>query len=599
MKKILILFAAVFALVSCEMDLYRSDQMTSAMLAENPSSAVYTTDGNYAMFKDELEFGMTDRGGYTRVYFLMTELRGDNAALMNKTSDPLRSNSVWDDNDRLEDLSYVWYICYKIIYGCNTNIEALPAGQSAETDHLIGENYFLRAVCHLSLCNLFATPYSRGAEKPGVIIRNSTDVSGTPVRATVGEVYAQIEADLKEAMKFMQNGTPRGNKGYASYDAARGLLTRLYLYMERNDECVALCNEMLGSNAASYLDPNYETYFANALTSKETLWCIGRSANDAGFIGGEKGQLSSMYYGESPGSDAWVEIYWAEPFIDMILANPADKRNAYFHPYGQLNDGKKFIAIPEISDNPERGYIIVRDVAFDENAAVNTFTFLGNTFNVKKKEGYGYPIYYVENFFVDEDITGKDEEGNEIVVDVKHWDYAALDNDGVDEGTRCWVRDNIAATGLCAGLSIAAPMYGMSKFNYQDGYLALSSPVFIRWAEIILNRAEAQAKLGNDADALADVNVIRRRAGIPEWSVGNIGKYESVLDVVLDERRLELCFEGHRAIDVYRNGRNLDRRYGGVHPYEVITPDQMDIRYPYCIPYTETSVSGIPGNGRQ
>ena len=580
MKKILFIVAAVFALASCEMDFYRSDKMTSAMFASNPSSAVYSTDGNYAMFKDELEFGMTDRGGFTRIYYLMTELRGDNVTLSGRTSDPLYECNVYGDTDRKEDLSYMWYICYKIIYGCNSNLKALPEGETVETDHLIGENYFLRAVCHLSLCNLFATPYVRGADKPGVVIRTSTNFEGETKRATVGEVYEQIEKDLKNAMKFMQKGSRRGNAGYASYEAARGLLTRLYLYMERNEECVALCNEMLGATPASHLDANIETYFANTLTSKETLWCIGRSANDPDYVGSEKGQLSSMYYtsiegDRGNGALGWCEMYWSEPLIDLILVHPEDKRNEYFVPYKQLNDGKKFICWPEITSDNFRNYFVQRDVDFDVNAASNTLNFDGKDYTVKKKEGNGYPIYYIEGMYSE-----------------------AEDNDGVQEGTRCWVRDNVSLLGLREGYPY--PMYGMTKFCFQDNLTALSSPVFIRWAEVILNRAEANAKLGNDQLALDDVNVIRKRAGVPEWALGNLRKYESVLDVVLDERRLELCFEGHRAIDVYRNGQNLDRRFGGCHPYEVITPEQMDIRYPYCIPYTETSVNpGVVGNGRQ
>ena len=53
MKKIITLFAAAAALVSCNLDFYRSDTMTSAMLGANPGAAVYTTDGNYSMFNKQ------------------------------------------------------------------------------------------------------------------------------------------------------------------------------------------------------------------------------------------------------------------------------------------------------------------------------------------------------------------------------------------------------------------------------------------------------------------------------------------------------------------------------------------------------------------
>ena len=141
----------------------------------------------------------------------------------------------------------------------------------------------------------------------------------------------------------------------------------------------------------------------------------------------------------------------------------------------------------------------------------------------------------------------------------------------------------------------------MAKFSGQDGDPMLASPAMIRWAEVVLNVAEAYAHKGNEAKALEYTNVIRTRAGIPTWSNMAAAKkegYTELLDVVLDERRLELCFEGHRAIDLYRNGKPMDRRFAGVQDWEVIDMEGMDFRYPYCIPFEETSVSGIPGNGK-
>ena len=38
-----------------------------------------------------------------------------------------------------------------------------------------------------------------------------------------------------------------------------------------------------------------------------------------------------------------------------------------------------------------------------------------------------------------------------------------------------------------------------------------------------------------------------------------------MLDVVLQERRLELAFEGHRPYDLFRNNRSLVRSYPGFH----------------------------------
>lgn len=113
------------------------------------------------------------------------------------------------------------------------------------------------------------------------------------------------------------------------------------------------------------------------------------------------------------------------------------------------------------------------------------------------------------------------------------------------------------------------PMYYINKYSLQEGIVNLSSPVYLRLAEMYLNRAEANAKLGNAQAALNDVNLLRRRAGLSGTalhttaSVAAAGK--TILDVVLEERWLELAFEGHRAYDLFRNNRAMVRNYPGSH----------------------------------
>ncbi|QEH41910.1 RagB/SusD family nutrient uptake outer membrane protein [Chitinophaga sp. XS-30] len=115
------------------------------------------------------------------------------------------------------------------------------------------------------------------------------------------------------------------------------------------------------------------------------------------------------------------------------------------------------------------------------------------------------------------------------------------------------------------------PMYYINKYNYQEGLVNLSSPVYLRLAEVILNRAEANAKGGSGGlqAALDDVNRIRERAGLSGTALHTLASVaaagKTVLDVVLEERQLELAFEGHRAYDLFRNNRPLERNYPGTH----------------------------------
>jgi len=140
------------------------------------------------------------------------------------------------------------------------------------------------------------------------------------------------------------------------------------------------------------------------------------------------------------------------------------------------------------------------------------------------------------------------------------------------------------------------------KLSYQDGNPMLCSYPMVRWGEVILNRAEAYAKLNNPAAPLADVNAIRSRAGLSGdqlMTQSNMTQrgYPTVLDVVLDERRLELAYEGFRWKDLYRNNKSMDRRYGGTHPWEVIQAN--DPRIPHQISGDEMLINpGVLPNVR-
>jgi hypothetical protein len=77
----------------------------------------------------------------------------------------------------------------------------------------------------------------------------------------------------------------------------------------------------------------------------------------------------------------------------------------------------------------------------------------------------------------------------------------------------------------------------------------------IRIAELYLIRAEARAKKSpaDLAGAVADLNAVRRRAGVPELSV--VGSAQEVISAIEEERRLEFAFEGHRWYDLVRTGQ--------------------------------------------
>jgi len=78
-----------------------------------------------------------------------------------------------------------------------------------------------------------------------------------------------------------------------------------------------------------------------------------------------------------------------------------------------------------------------------------------------------------------------------------------------------------------------------------------NSAYAIRLAEIYLVRAEA---LGRSGGGLKDLNTLRSNRGLGNLSNSDVPNDAAFLNAVLDERRAELNFEGHRLFDLARTG---------------------------------------------
>jgi hypothetical protein len=78
----------------------------------------------------------------------------------------------------------------------------------------------------------------------------------------------------------------------------------------------------------------------------------------------------------------------------------------------------------------------------------------------------------------------------------------------------------------------------------------------IRLGEVLLNKAEAQARQGKLAEALTTVNLLRVRARVAPLVLGALTQ-QQVVDAILLERRRELAFEGDRWPDLVRTDRAI------------------------------------------
>ena len=655
MKKIFVIGFAIglasMAMVSCNMDFYRSDALTAEELAKDPNAPLYTTNGIYTLFQDRIAYKGQEGGEsgnyYIRHYFQLAELRGDNVTVSGITEDPFINPYRYTDDNTAKNIYYSWWMAYKIINVANSDMDILEKAEKTDmNNHLMGENYFFRALGHFNMVTLYAMPYVQGRDNMGVPLRLSTVPEGPTTRATVGEVYDAIVADLIAAKEYMAKDKDgsfiRGtDKGYVSWQAATALLARVYLYMGENQKCLDECNELMANPSTSLSGYDYADYPTHTYEHPETIWCIHLKSTHEWAIDHGEASIASMYLKDGIG---WGEHYWRDDLIDLFRRYPADKRfQAYFRMVdptptkAEQDAGEKTLKNwDEMEARMNGNLTVVYPIAAGNGEYCTGTSAIGCKF-----EADGTVKFQSQGEKIGTTVDGM---GKEIPV-FKYYDHVAkpkmvngvkiyyvdksddkFPGKEIDGVKRVWVRPGPAhpkpknktnpdtgekypETQADADARYKAAIgrtdnggfymrYYNTKFSYQDGMAMMTSPVFLRWGEVVLNRAEAEAKLGQDAKALEDVNIIRTRAGIPALTSGDVSSlgYKNMLELVLDERRMELCFEGHRFFDVFRNNLPMDRRYVGYHTWEIIQPN--DPRIALLISQDEINSAGIPQNPR-
>ncbi|MGV0921578.1 RagB/SusD family nutrient uptake outer membrane protein [Empedobacter falsenii] len=508
MKKTIYLVAslALLSLGSCSLDYEPYESLPEGQVDQIEGAPDIITRGTYSLLK-----------GWSNNAHRLTEYPGDNVALSGATTDNLINSYNYNriiTNYRANDF---WVISYRAIAGTNSVLARLKEGESKVNDQLIAENLYLRAMLYFYNVNLFGRPYNQSpSTNLGVPLKLKDDPNENLPRNTVKEVYDQIVSDLLKAETLFNNDTRKGI--YASKEATQALLARVYLYMEDNAKAKEYADKVISSGKFTLLSSDKLKTYGESVpeNNSETIFAI-KFVKDIDYDPGYS--IGAMY--SVVGGYGWGEMYASRPYLELIRKYPTDVRNSFISP--QYDPKSTDVVAYYVSDdNMSTGVVVTKsgtDYNYVENGVTKTLS--------KKSNGAGDFEYTIN-------VGGKD---RKVLIDRK-----MADRNGYLK-------------------------YYIMKWTGQEGIAQLFSPVISRLSEVYLIRAEANAKLGNTTAALADVNVIRTRASIPTeglWTTANLNG-KSALDVVLEERQLELAWEGHRKFDVFRNGRTLDRLYPGVH----------------------------------
>jgi hypothetical protein len=99
----------------------------------------------------------------------------------------------------------------------------------------------------------------------------------------------------------------------------------------------------------------------------------------------------------------------------------------------------------------------------------------------------------------------------------------------------------------------AGPITGkyLNAAEIPKGNNGSQNTYFIRYADVLLMRAEAENEQNGPARAFEFINLVRERAGLPGLS--GLDK-DALRKAIMKERATELSFEGHRKYDLLRWG---------------------------------------------
>jgi hypothetical protein len=151
---------------------------------------------------------------------------------------------------------------YIAIYRANTLLEAVAGLDGATPEsvqRISAEAKFIRALSHFHVVRIWAMPYGYTSDNSHLGIPLKISADQTPqMRASVGDVYAQIVEDLLDAEAEL----PSDNGIFANQMAAKALLAKVYLEMGDFANAKAKAAEVINSGNYS-LDPDLENRFSD------------------------------------------------------------------------------------------------------------------------------------------------------------------------------------------------------------------------------------------------------------------------------------------------------------------------------------------------
>ncbi|QCR22776.1 RagB/SusD family nutrient uptake outer membrane protein [Pontibacter sp. SGAir0037] len=278
MRKILYTPLVAFLLIvtACDKDYLEvepTDNVSSQSVFTTTTNAWAALNGIHRNMlvrqDDQSEFG---EGG-VKVNF---DILGEDLAFASASNSWHLGTYRWNDHRNMNSSvsQYVWEFYYRMIGNANMIINNIDGadGPDADKNAIKGQALVYRAWSHYQLVQVYGKRYNAGAanNQLGVPIMLVNTIEGQP-RATVEEVYTQVNADLDEAMALLSE-YERTYKSHFNVSVVKGLKARVALTMQRWAEAAEYASEVIEESGATLMSRTQYTEGFNNIDNPEWLW---------------------------------------------------------------------------------------------------------------------------------------------------------------------------------------------------------------------------------------------------------------------------------------------------------------------------------------
>ena len=490
-----ILAATTFSLNSCKIDVIPQDRYSEDVIWSDPSTIELYVNGLYSEFKN-FQFGLFPNLGYTNAMDALADgMKFTSTAPGNGTVNILISSASQFSASSV-GLNY-WGTGYARIRRINEFINGLytkslvPDEDKARYE---AEARFIRAYCYSWLAKLHGSV---------IILKDLNEYSTKDrQRSSEGEVYDFMIEDLKFAAENLPKTQLRGR---ATKGAANALLSRVALYagsIAKYDQKLYNSDPLTGieSNKAS-------SYFTISSQAAQAVIADGLYELDANF--------STLFTNRNSKEGILT--------VDFVAPNVTHQYDFYYAPPRDLEQ-------PQVHGVPTAELV-------DEFEMAD-----GSKFSWSNAAHRANPYANREPRF-----------------------YATILHNGMSwKGRQLNTTTNDASEGFIAYGTTGDPRRTVTGY-YAKKFLdekntnivvnrSTQSWIELRYAEVILNLAEAQAQLGDFTASAATLNQLRSKRGSAQSTLQSVyfNTNTTAMEAIEHERIVELAFEGHRFWDLRR-----------------------------------------------